>query len=107
MADLIRLPGSKLLATPWHPVRKDTEWVFPVDVGTSKRVPCDAVYNLLLEAGSYALIEGWECVTLAHGLFGDVVSHSYYGTEAVVRDLMKMEGRVNGLVILHPDSTVT
>lgn len=106
-ADLIKLPGSELLATPWHPVRKGTQWVFPVDVGTTKRVSCDAVYNLLLDDGCYAVIEGWDCVTLAHGLTGDVVSHSYYGTKAVVRDLMGMDGWANGLVVLHPDSVVT
>lgn len=68
---------------------------------------CDAVFNLLLENGCSALIEGWECVTLAHGLSGDVVSHSYYGTEAVVRDLMKMAGWSNGVVVLHSDSVQT
>lgn len=108
MAELVQLPGSALLATPWHPVRrKGTQWVFPANVGTSKRMPCDTVYNLLLENGSYAVIEGWECVTLAHGLSGAVVGHSYYGTEAVVRDLTGMEGWSNGLVTLHPDSVVT
>jgi len=107
VADLVKLPGSDLLATPWHPVRKGTQWVFPINVGTTKRVSCDAVYNLLLEDGCYAVIEGWECVTLAHGLTGDVVSHSYYGSQAVVHDLMKMDGWSNGLVVLHPDSVIT
>ena len=107
IADLVKLPGSNLMATPWHPVRKGKQWVFPIDVGTTKRVSCDAVYNLLLKDGRYAVMEGWDCVTLAHGLTGDVVGHSYYGSQAVVHDLMKMDGWSNGFVVLHPDSVVT
>lgn len=48
------------------------------------------------------IINGAECVTLAHGFTGDeVVEHPYFGTEKVLNDLRGMDGWENGLVVLR------
>ena len=52
-------------------------------------------------------INGLQCVTLAHGLVdepaaaGQVVSHAYFGTPAVLQDLKQMRGWQQGLVTLQ------
>ena len=99
---LVRLPGSRLYATPYHPVKVEGQWVFPCDVGTTAVVDCDVVFNLLLAHGySSMMIEGVECVSLGHGLKGDVVGHDYFGNrQAIVADLEKMPGWTCGMVDL-------
>jgi len=44
------------------------------------------------------LINGVECVTLGHNFQEDVVSHPYFGSQKVIRDLQKMRGWSNGVV---------
>lgn len=98
---LVTLPGG-LKITPWHPVKEHDVWRFPselaeIQVGAS----CSAVYSFLLDRDHTVMINGIECVTLAHGLQGEVVGHSYFGSHAVVRDLMKMGGWEKGLVVFR------
>jgi hypothetical protein len=46
-------------------------------------------------------IEDIACITLAHGLENDsVASHAFYGTNAVVESLSKLNGWDHGLVEL-------
>ena len=59
------------------------------------------VYNFLLEGGcASVLVGGVPCAALAHGLELPVVAHPYWGTQAVVRDLMRREGWESGRVVL-------
>merc|ERR1711924_394280 len=104
-AELVKLPDSNSLATPWHPVRpnKKAQWVFPANFGCVEQQACNAVYNLLLDNEHVARIEGWECVTLAHGMKGDVIGHKYFGTQSVVNDLMRMKGWDNGKITYYSD----
>ena len=47
-------------------------------------------------------INGWQCITLVHGIVDDpVATHPFYGTTAVVADLMTMDGYDDGLVDLQ------
>jgi hypothetical protein len=93
---------SGLLITPWHPVRINGEWVFPVH-NSSKFVmkKSEAVYSFLLENDHVLLIDGTEVCGLAHNFKGNVIEHEYYGTNKVVEDLQKMDGWDNGLVELQ------
>jgi len=53
----------------------------------------DLVYNYVLDAGHVMLIDGVECATLGHGITGNsVISHSFFGTQAVVQNLQTMSG---------------
>lgn len=93
--------------TPWHPVwnSKTSSWMFPYDLvqsGIGKIVTeyVTSVYNLVLESNHSVLIDGWSGITLGHGASGAVLNHSYLGTDAVIRDLMNLEGWDKGHVIL-------
>ena len=101
-ADLVQLDNG-LKVTPWHPIRKNGQWCFPSSLGKSDRLPCAHVYSFLLENHCAEMwINGWECITLAHGILDDpVATHAYYGTTAVVADLMTMDGYDDGLVDLQ------
>lgn len=103
--------GSSLVITPYHPVRFNGEWRFPVDlVGDNDigvmidRVDCSKnvlVCNLVLEQTHVVNVAGIECVTFAHGFEdNDVVRHSYYGTSRVLDDLMRLDGWGDGFIRL-------
>ena len=38
-----------LLVTPGHPVRLNSQWVYPRDVSERKLMKCDAFYNLVVD----------------------------------------------------------
>ncbi|KAL9656854.1 hypothetical protein ABK040_004388 [Willaertia magna] len=94
---LVDLNGMKI--TPWHPVRINGEWKFPIDIKPTIDVNCGYVYNLVLDEGHVVNINGIECVTLAHGFTdNNVITHQYYGTDKVIKDLKNMKGWLDGYV---------
>jgi Mg-chelatase subunit ChlD len=111
--------GNTCMITPWHPVRRCGEggvaagsWQFPAEVEglTVTGEPINFYYNMVLESGhtvqigsGYGAEEGeWEACTLGHGFTdGPVITHPYFGTEAVLRDLEKAQGWSEGLVLLN------
>ena len=95
-----------LTITPWHPMRSEEAWVFPADIGMLQDVPLDAYYNFVLESGHTAIIDGITVCTLGHGFEGPVISHPYFGTQAVIEDLKKCDGWENGFVVLDPSTVV-
>jgi hypothetical protein len=103
MATVSRLRNGVEL-TEWHPVADpDTHrWRFPLMCGTRVLRRCEAVYNLLLDAGHVIDVGGVAAVTLAHGLQGPVVGHDFWGGEAVVRRLREADGWEQGRVVLQP-----
>lgn len=107
----VRLPGSGLVITAWHPVRDPASgaWRFPADLAAEALAeryvgstldeavqavlqPEQEVYNLVLEAGHVVEVDGVACVTLGHGFQEDVVRHPFFGTQAVVRELQALPG---------------
>ena len=103
---LSQLPGGGPALTEWHPVIDATtgRWRFPNMLGTPVMRKCAHVVNFLLEGNApehVILVDGTPCVTLAHGLQGDVVAHEYWGTDAVVRDLERREGWAAGRVVME------
>jgi hypothetical protein len=91
--------------TPWHPVRWNRRWRFPMDVGScTKTLECDAVYNLVLDRNHTVLVGGVECITLGHGMCDDVARHDYFGTQRVIDVLMTCAGWENGAVELAANS---
>ncbi|KAK0743020.1 ribosomal protein L13e-domain-containing protein [Schizothecium vesticola] len=87
------------VVTPWHPVRVEGEWVFPVDVKRREVRYTGAVYSVLLErdedADAHAIcVDGVWGVTLGHGRtgadgrVGDVRTHGFLGDyDRVVKSL--------------------
>ena len=100
---------GSLISTPYHPIKQQGSWVFPIDVGSKERfTSIDYVYSFLLEKegnsgkrGESMLIENVQCITYAHGIQGDsVASHEFFGTENVVDVLQQMDGFETGLVTI-------
>lgn len=99
---LVCLEGG-LIITPWHPVKINDLFHFPINLGSLTMVDCDAVYNFVLEEHHIMKINGFECVTLGHGFDSHVAKHEYFGTQLVVKDLQKISGWEKGLVELKTE----
>ena len=102
---LVALPGGGPQLTPWHPVRDAAaggRWRFPLMLGKQAVRACPYVINLVLDRCHEVIVDGVACVTLGHGLKGDVVEHAYWGTAAVVADLSRFPGWERGFVLLRP-----
>jgi hypothetical protein len=52
------------------------------------------------------MIEGYPCICLGHGYLDPVIKHSYWGTQAVVEDLERMNGFYTGEVVLRTGCVV-
>jgi hypothetical protein len=112
--------ASGLIITPWHPVQINKKWYFPSNlVPTLDREPDihlskedtpefveydEEVYNIALEDGDYAYIQGMIVITLGHMIIDDpVASHPYFGSYAVIQDLKKLPLNASGHRIVNPD----
>ena len=96
-AELVSL-GSGLKITPWHPVFVDEEWQFPINLGAVKEEACDAVYSVLLDKTHVFLVNDVWCIGLGHSYEDGILKHAYYGTTAIISDMMDMNGWKEGLV---------
>jgi Mg-chelatase subunit ChlD len=134
-AELVEIPSSGLLVTPWHPVLNDEGcWTFPASMAPPRRYACAAVYSFLLgpevsghcteipfetetttvlhtkvrtTRASKMVINDTTVITLAHNVRDDdVASHSYWGTAQVVEDLERFQGWDSGLIQLKSDCIV-
>lgn len=88
-----------LYVTVSQPVRRIQErlsrrrkpWVKAGDLNTLARIPKDTYgWNLILnDGGSMIRTQKWECVILGHGIAdNDVTADQYWGSQAVVWDLV-------------------
>jgi len=100
-AMLTRLPNG-LELTEWHPMRdRSGRWRFPHMLGERTMRSTPYVYNFVLSPGHPTiLVNGVPCAALGHGLEEPVVAHPYWGTHAVINDLMQRPGWQSGRVIL-------
>jgi hypothetical protein len=103
-AVLVKLPGSGLEITEWHPVLDAAtgRFHFPLLLGAPARLrACEHVYNLVLDGRCHVpLVNGVGCVSLGHGIEDDPVArHPYWGA-AVLADLAAQPGWAEGRVVL-------
>lgn len=101
-AQLTRMPNGMEI-TEWHPVLNHTtgRWQFPNVLGTQVVVDAPYVYNFVLAPGfEMVLVDGVPCASLGHGLNAPIVAHPYWGTQAVIDDLMTKDGWKEGRVVL-------
>lgn len=89
---------SGLIITNYHPILYKGEWKFPVDVKPSQKLHVDRYYNFVLKEGHSLIVNEMPCITLGHGMKGEVVEHEYLGTEKIVQDLEKLKGWSEGQV---------
>jgi hypothetical protein len=109
---MVQLSHGSGTITPWHPVRRTAgAWQFPAEIEglTQKEEVVNFYYNMVLETGHVLRLggeQGWETCTLGHGFTdGPVITHPYFGTEAVLKDLQAARGWDEGLVILNAART--
>ena len=86
--DLVKI--GDLLITPYHPVLFDNHWTFPKDIVKPHSQACVKLYTFALESDHIILINSVPCACLAHNIRGPVVSHDYFGTDRILRDLEKL-----------------
>jgi len=98
--ELVKVPSSGLLITPWHPIRICGKWKFPSEVGIPELQDCPAVFNFVLSSEHVMIINDVECVTLGHGISGPIIGHPYFGSQKVIEDLQHMRGWEEGHVVL-------
>jgi len=102
---LVRLDGG-LVLTPWHPVFLNNQWQFPCHIGKCWETSSSQdVFNFVLEKGHVMIVNGVQCVTLGHGFTENVVSHPYFGTQAVINDFKTLPGWQNGFIDLNSITT--
>ena len=118
---MVQLSHGSGTITPWHPVRLAgtagagaAAWQFPAEIEglTQKEEVVNFYYNMVLETGHVVQLGGsgsglgWETCTLGHGFTdGPVITHPYFGTEAVLKDLQAARGWDEGLVVLNAART--
>ena len=103
---LIELNTGTII-TPYHPVLYNKEWVFPYTIGKMKEYNSKYIYNLVLDKEHTIIVNSNICVTLGHNIHTNfVVSHEYFGTSKVIKDLEKMTGYKDGLVEIKKENII-
>eukprot|EP00933_Yihiella_yeosuensis_P034176 TRINITY_DN276_c0_g1_i2.p1 TRINITY_DN276_c0_g1~~TRINITY_DN276_c0_g1_i2.p1 ORF type:complete len:665 (+),score=119.54 TRINITY_DN276_c0_g1_i2:65-2059(+) len=97
---LVKLPGGACL-TPYHPISMNGSWVFPTEVSKVELLPCEAVYNFILDGSSALCVDGVPCITLGHGIEEGAAKHPYFASQKAVSDLTRRKGFSDGLVELE------
>jgi hypothetical protein len=89
---------NNMKITPFHPIMKNDEWVFPNNVHESVITFMDYVYDFVLDSGHCVEINNTNVITLGHGFTSnDVVKHEYFG-DKIIDDLIKHSGWKNGFI---------
>lgn len=70
-----------LKVTPGHPVKVAGKWVYPREIAKRQMVDCDAYYNLVVDQGHVAIVNGTEAILLGHGYTEGILKHAYLGTQ--------------------------
>ena len=89
---------GSLVITPWHPVRRNygAPWEYPADIAGYHDRLMSTVYNLVLDKHHVVVADGYHALTLGHHILEPVAAHPYFGTDAVIHDLMKQPGWAEG-----------
>ena len=99
--DMVQVSNT-LAATPFHPIRINNVWLFPFDMNNNpSKQNHEYVYDYVLDKGHVVYADKLiGCVTLGHNFTEDKVKHDYFGSEAVINDLKKIDGFTDGEVIV-------
>jgi Mg-chelatase subunit ChlD len=111
--DIVTIGGLKI--TPWHPMKvfADGQWVFPAEAFDAVQGSrCDdekinEVYTFVLDRGHTCVVEDYIVCGLGHGLKGPVIGHDYFGTDAIINDLKRLEGWEEGRVLYNDLKNLT
>jgi len=96
---------SGLLITPYHPIRVNETWHFPIEYqGHYEDVYNDYIYSFVLDKGHTCFVNDIETVTLGHNFTGKNIQHRFFGSSKVINALKECKGWLEGEVILPFDS---
>jgi Mg-chelatase subunit ChlD len=88
--------------TPWHPIRINGKWDFPINVGKIDFVNCDYIYNFVLDNHHIMKINNIDVITLGHEIDTDpILEHPFFGTQKVIEDLKTQPGWQKGLIEIN------
>lgn len=102
-SEIVKL-SEGLTISAYHPVRRykgihydpTLKWEFPVDIAGSHRETHD-LYNLVLDRDGTIYTPSHECVVFGHNIHTDeVVTHDYFGTNAIVTDIVEEDQKQDG-----------
>jgi hypothetical protein len=91
---------NKTLFSPYHPIKHNGVWVFPINVRSEKKVHVSSWFNIVCHGNKVVRVNGTEAITLGHGMTEGVLSHPYFGTNAVLQSLKKRDGFTDGKIVI-------
>ena len=108
--------NNDLSITPYHPIKINNEWIFPINMfellNNSKMMEYNTLYNFVLDTKSRKklsgmIIGGVECATLGHGIEDtDIISHPFFGTNNIINNLKKSKTYDLGWVIITSENII-
>ena len=85
---------NDLIISDYHPMfdPNSNGWVFPNQLVNPIIHDMEYMYNIVLESGFWIEIEGFNCVSLGHGLTlfnstNTILFHDFFGTQKVINDI--------------------
>ena len=103
---------SSIGITPYHPIRINDNWEFPVETNLFQQQEINNVYvyNFFLEGfedlHEIELFGGIIASTLNHNKVGPVIGHEYFGTNRVEEDFKKHNGWKDGYIEIETISAI-
>jgi len=82
----------------YHPIELNGEWVFPCEHFKVTRKFIDCWYNLVLKNKHEVILNGVKAITLGHNRTEGVLKHPYFGTNKVIKALMKYDTYKSGFI---------
>ena len=82
----------------YHPIELNGEWVFPCEHFNVTRKFIDCWYNLVLKNKHEVVLNGVKAITLGHKRTEGVLKHPYFGTDKVIKALMKYDTYKSGFI---------
>jgi hypothetical protein len=97
---------NDLIVTPYHPIKINDKWEFPIDVGKSTLMFVDYVYNFIIESSNSIIVNNIPCVSLGHYIDDPKCYHPFFGSNKCIIEIMNSIHYDSGLVTLTENSIV-
>lgn len=97
-----------LLVTPWHPLyhEESKKWVYAGTLGIPVNKDCNYVYSFSLESRASSIqIDDQIAITLAHNLNSEIAKHNFWGTEAIINEMKKID-KNNKICIIQQNQII-
>jgi Mg-chelatase subunit ChlD len=91
---------NETLFSPYHPIKHNGKWIFPVDICLEKKVYISSWFNIITSGNKVIRINETEAITLGHNMKDDILFHPYFGTDLVIESLKKHFGFIEGKIVI-------